>query len=728
MTKASKRISLVALLLVLLLVVCTFIGCGGPSNEPPHEPTDTSSQDKPDNPDNPDDSVNPDKPDNPDNPDDTVNPDNPDDSVNPDNPDDSDNPDNPDTPNVHTHTFSEEWSYNLTHHWKEATCEHGDEISEYGPHTYDKGLGGCDACSMVRVPTEGLEYTLSDDGNYYIVTDIGEATDDVIVIPDIYEGLPVEVIGASAFAYTNIKEVQIASTIKTIENDAFSNCRSLSSVIFETGALKTIGKSAFMHCTSLLYVTLPPSLEHISENAFIQSGNLHLVYVPKSVKVIENFAFNICDELTVCFEADSIPEDFGMYWDDCKMSIVKRLLNCKNVYGETDNGIIWCEKNDGTIAICGYNERYQSDDGSVAVQTPFDLYIPEYINGKEVTELIGYAFRDITVIKKLVIPKTVSKISNYLLFGADDTTEPLIDEIEISSENSYYYSEGNYIIEKASGKEIRHDGAYITFGEFPQTIKSASVTISGSTNSQGYYTGSDGCYYAKLTATPPIGSYYMDGVTHYFSNGEKVIWGNTYYFKVEPIRWRVLEEENGNEFVICENVIWVTINEETSGTSVHGNYMRAFYETVECQWLNNDFYQKAFTATERDRILTSDVDNSTRSWVVETDEITQHKIYLPSLVELKTEKYGFNGNLNSTGGEKCVNRKIIATDFAICQGAPLIAKSTMDEYGEELNLTGRESQYMTRTESKVIQPLGGDDMSSHMYDEFGLCPVMLIKE
>lgn len=33
------------------------------------------------------------------------------------------------------HSFSNEWTYNDTHHWKEATCEHTTEKSEYAEHS-----------------------------------------------------------------------------------------------------------------------------------------------------------------------------------------------------------------------------------------------------------------------------------------------------------------------------------------------------------------------------------------------------------------------------------------------------------------------------------------------------------------------------------------------------------------------------------------------------------------
>ncbi len=36
----------------------------------------------------------------------------------------------------HVHTFSDKWSKNATHHWKAATCEHSDQVSEKSEHKF----------------------------------------------------------------------------------------------------------------------------------------------------------------------------------------------------------------------------------------------------------------------------------------------------------------------------------------------------------------------------------------------------------------------------------------------------------------------------------------------------------------------------------------------------------------------------------------------------------------
>lgn len=37
---------------------------------------------------------------------------------------------------MHEHTFSEEWTYDATHHWHEATCEHIEEVKDKAEHEY----------------------------------------------------------------------------------------------------------------------------------------------------------------------------------------------------------------------------------------------------------------------------------------------------------------------------------------------------------------------------------------------------------------------------------------------------------------------------------------------------------------------------------------------------------------------------------------------------------------
>ena len=54
---------------------------------------------------------------------------------------------------IHEHTFATEWTYDGAYHWKEATCEHAEEISEKAAHTFD-GI----ACTECDYEIEGFVY------------------------------------------------------------------------------------------------------------------------------------------------------------------------------------------------------------------------------------------------------------------------------------------------------------------------------------------------------------------------------------------------------------------------------------------------------------------------------------------------------------------------------------------------------------------------------------------
>ena len=159
------------------------------------------------------------------------------------------------------------------------------------------------------------------------------------------------------------------------------------------------------------------------------------------------------------------------------------------------------------------------------------------------------------------------------------------------------------------------------FGEYPQTIKSDSVTITDETDSRGYYKGSDGNWYAKITATP------RNAITKY-SNGQSVV-SEEVYFKVEPIEWTVLTSNfnsTGNALLFavkaldsgipfCTTSLTDGLRKIKGKTVYPNNYehstVRAFlnglsyydkkYQEDELiendKYLNNGFLQTAFSST-----------------------------------------------------------------------------------------------------------------------------------
>ena len=206
---------------------------------------------------------------------------------------------------------------------------------------------------------------------------------------------------------------------------------------------------------------------------------------------------------------------------------------------------------------------------------------------------------------------------------------------------------------------VREDNV-IYFGEYPQSLKAENVSIDeGITDKRGYFLGSDGEWYAKVVATPAYNNYT-------FSNSTEVESGEVYYFKVEKIRWRILKEENGNAFLLCDSII---ANRRFDSTNNN-------YATSELRaWLNNEFYTTAFKDIQKQIIHTTKVDNSAQSTGYTTNEFacadTEEKVFLLSFLDIKNSEYSFSTDHYAYDEE----RKLLTSDYSRATGVYMVNES-----------------------------------------------------
>ena len=255
--------------------------------------------------------------------------------------------------------------------------------------------------------------------------------------------------------------------------------------------------------------------------------------------------------------------------------------------------------------------------------------------------------------------------------------------------------------------------AYVLFGDWPQTIKADDVTVDESKGSVVgafiYYLGSDGAFYAKCSENS-CGK--RDAETVY-SNGTKVAYSEAksfQYFKVEPIKWRVLTNNyNGKKLLFAENILmpcayydgnvrWFDDGTDMYRNNYKGSRVRAFLNGLSYQTQNgklpvktvsefegNGFLQTAFTTELQKKIVVTVVDNSIESTMpnqLPTDsdwnsdssdcicENTLDKIFLLSMDELTEKSYGFatcgTQDYENPGNKSRIR---IPTDFAKANGA-----------------------------------------------------------
>ena len=167
-----------------------------------------------------------------------------------------------------------------------------------------------------------------------------------------------------------------------------------------------------------------------------------------------------------------------------------------------------------------------------------------------------------------------------------------------------------------SGKKVTWDCLW--FGSYPQS----------------QITKKDGEIYTTLKNTD-----------NWDKNGDATIDNSKYhkteagYFKYEPIKWRVLQSENGEAFLLSDVIL--------DRQPYNENYEDITWEESSLRtWLNGEFINRAFSDEEKEKInITEIVNQDNPDYGTEGGNNTSDKIFLLSLSEVSEqqdgEKYGF---------------------------------------------------------------------------------------
>ena len=114
-----------------------------------------------------------------------------------------------------------------------VNCSYTDCVCIWCSKTKNNWVNGyCSECGTEQY-SEGLKYTLSSNGEYYTVTGIGTCTDTDIIIPRVYNDIPVTYIASEAFYYcTKLTSITIPNSVTSIGSYAFRGCTGLTRIAF----------------------------------------------------------------------------------------------------------------------------------------------------------------------------------------------------------------------------------------------------------------------------------------------------------------------------------------------------------------------------------------------------------------------------------------------------------------------------------------------------------------
>lgn len=255
--------------------------------------------------------------------------------------------------------------------------------------------------------------------------------------------------------------------------------------------------------------------------------------------------------------------------------------------------------------------------------------------------------------------------------------------------------------------DVYKAGDTVQFGSYPQSKVTDSTIISAlesmapswdNWTSYGYYSGDgeigsmvegdwmrytdviyNGVKYRGVKFTQYRGDRtYRKSTSHQIRNGYNT--DTNYWFKYEPLKWRILDTDTG--LVLCETIIDAqpysnTVYNDSQYTNFNDalftNYASDYATSSVRNWLNEDFYNTAFTVSEKGAINITTLNNDCYdtitgpgSWLQQYDSIeTNDKIFILSLNEATNSDYGF---LSRDNGDYDPAREAQGSDYAKCQG------------------------------------------------------------
>ncbi len=281
-----------------------------------------------------------------------------------------------------------------------------------------------------------------------------------------------------------------------------------------------------------------------------------------------------------------------------------------------------------------------------------------------------------------------------------------------SKTNGCQASRWKYIRVDAEGVESK-DGEYLLFGSYPQTDVTNELGLelkefagelptkddSKDWTSYRYYKGIEGenkatnaenfmwhkdieyqkerykavyfvDYRPYYTATPSAKEYSEQPSNGFTSR-------KIYWFKYEPIKWRILKEENGTALLLCENIIDSQAyqndyyNDDGKYYVNNGEEQKTYANNYEQSsiraWLNDNFYNTAFNKKQKELVVAYNVDNgsstTSNAQNVYACNHTNDNVFLLSYKDMLNAEYGFEVQ---DGISKTRERK--NTDYAKVQG------------------------------------------------------------
>ena len=263
-----------------------------------------------------------------------------------------------------------------------------------------------------------------------------------------------------------VKEVQIGPSVKSIGDNAFTNCTEIDSIVLPE-ELERIGKWAFKE-TGISSIYVPNNTVIIDKGAFKGCKSLTEVSLPKSLTTVASLAFYDCTALTsvtVPKTVETIGEKaFGYYYDSgsgkvekipgftiyCYPDTAAEAYAIENGFehrvpdpviasGKCGDDCYWSLSDDGVLSISGTGAMYEYEELAERPWAANIDAIESIVIEDTVTSLSNAAFGECNKLKTAVLPAGLTTVSNNLFMFCDElTSAPIPDTVTVIGRGAFF--------------------------------------------------------------------------------------------------------------------------------------------------------------------------------------------------------------------------------------------------------------------------------------------------